>query len=77
MVNVSGISVTAENCSGCLLCCLACSFFTSPERVFNLSRSMIKVRRAQDRRFRIEFSEDCTACGICVDYCHYGVLSKE
>lgn len=76
MSSVSGVSVTPENCSGCLLCCLACSFFNSPERVFNLSRSMIKVRGAQDGGFEIEFSEDCTGCGLCVNYCHYGALGK-
>ncbi len=67
--------VNMDNCSGCLLCSLACSFFNTPERSFNLSKSEIRVRRAKGRnRFEVEFSDACSGCETCVDYCHFGVL---
>nr|HID57619.1 hypothetical protein [Desulfobacterales bacterium] len=70
--------IAEENCSGCLLCALACSFFNQPDRVFNLSKSQIKVERiGGQNRFKISFKEDCIECGTCADYCHYGVLSYQ
>lgn len=76
---MSEVRVTKEeNCSGCHLCALACSFFISPERAFSLSKSQIRVERTDgENRFKVDLLEDCLGCGICVDYCHYGVLSKE
>ncbi len=76
---MSEVRVTKEeNCSGCRLCALACSFFISPERAFSLSKSQIRVARTDgENRFKVGLLEDCLGCGICVDYCHYGVLSKE
>lgn len=74
MVKVANV----DSCSGCLACCLACSFFATPERVFSLSRSSIKVRQSGgEKRFDIEFTEECTQCGICVAYCQYDVLREE
>jgi len=70
--------IKQENCSGCRLCALACSFFTFPDRVFSLSKSRIKVERIDgENRFKVIIEEDCIDCGTCVDYCFYGVLSKE
>ncbi len=66
--------VNMDNCSGCLLCSLACSFFNTPQKVFNLSKSMIRVKPGNGGRFEIGISADCTDCGICEKYCHYGVL---
>jgi NAD-dependent dihydropyrimidine dehydrogenase PreA subunit len=67
-----------ENCSGCLRCALACSFFNTSEREFNLSESKIKIERlGGQNKFKVSFKEDCTNCGICVDYCNYEVLSME
>ena len=67
-----------ENCSGCRLCALACSFFVSPERAFSLSKSQIKVERIDGQnRFKVDILEGCLGCGICVDYCHYRVLAVE
>lgn len=71
-----GITVIKEeNCSGCLRCALACSFFNSPEREFNPSRSKIKIERKNSQNsFKISLQEDCTSCDICLPYCHYRVL---
>lgn len=73
---MSGIGVIKEeNCSGCLRCALACSFFNSLEREFNLSQSKIKIERKNGQNsFKVSLQEDCNGCDICQDYCHYGVL---
>lgn len=65
-----------ENCSGCLLCALACSFFTG-EKKFNPSEAKISIKRNQQNRFLVELRDDCTRCGMCVNYCHFGVLAKK
>ena len=71
------IFVAPENCSGCLRCALACSFFKSPERKFNLSQSRITVLPGWEQgEYEITLSEECDGCGICVEYCEFGVLSK-
>ena len=71
------ILVTLERCSGCLRCALACSFFTV-DRAFNLAESRIQVMPGpKDGQFQVELTEDCTYCGICVDYCEFGALSRE
>ena len=71
------ISIAPDHCSGCLRCALACSFFTSPERAFNLSQSKIMVVPSWEQgRFEITLSEECNYCGVCVRYCEFGVLSQ-
>ena len=71
------ILVDPEQCSGCLRCALACSFFTSPERTFSLSQSKITVVPGWEQgQFEIRLSEECTGCGICVKYCEFGALSQ-
>ncbi len=74
----SPIKVKAVNCSGCLRCALACSFYNTKERVFSFAESQIVVRPDEnDAWFNIEFREDCIACGICVDHCDFGALTWE
>lgn len=70
--------IAEENCSGCLMCTLACSFFNTPERVFNPSKAFITVDRKEGQnQFKVDFLDDCIDCGICSEYCHYGVLSTD
>ena len=78
MAHTAEISIAAEHCSGCLRCALACSFFTSLEGAFNPSQSKIQVTPGpEDGQFEVKLTEDCTHCGICVDYCEFGVLSQD
>ena len=77
MARKADVVVSPEHCSGCLRCALACSFFTSREREFNLSRSKIAVVPGWEQgMFEITLSEDCTHCGVCVPYCDFGALSQ-
>jgi ferredoxin len=71
-------TVTAvEQCAGCLLCSLACSYYNSADHTFNLSQSMIQVGREDDGGFHVTFSDECLECGLCVENCHYGVLRDD
>ncbi len=67
------IKVTAENCTGCLRCQLACSEVYG--KVFNPATSRIRVERFEFDS-SIEFTEECNQCGICVEHCFYDVLQK-
>ncbi len=60
-------------CTGCMRCGLACSELY--EKAFNplLARIQIVV---EGEDASIAFTEDCNQCGICVDQCFYGALSK-
>ncbi|MBW1836033.1 MAG: 4Fe-4S dicluster domain-containing protein [Deltaproteobacteria bacterium] len=70
--------IAEENCSGCLSCTLACSFFNTPEKVFNPSRAHVYIERKEGQNtFEVNFKEDCIDCGTCAEYCHYGVISVE
>ena len=70
--------IAEQNCAGCNLCALACSFFNTDERVFNPSRAFIQIERKDGQNsFAVNFKEDCLDCGTCAEYCHYGVLSVE
>ena len=66
----------ASECSGCLRCALACSFFRSGERQFNPALSRIHVLPGPEQGcFTVMLDDDCDGCGICVDYCAFGVLT--
>lgn len=72
------ISVAApQNCSGCRLCALACSFYSTPRREFSLAAASIHIERVGNENvFSPKVSDDCSGCGMCLSYCHYGVLAE-
>lgn len=77
MTRKGEVSIAKEHCSGCLRCALACSFFTSGQSAFSPSLSRIQVApRVEFGQFDVKLTEDCTGCGICIDYCEFGVLSQ-
>ncbi len=67
------IDVATERCSGCLQCDLACS--DAYTNSFNPSIARIQVTM-NERDRRIRFTDKCVSCGICVDQCLFGALSK-
>lgn len=76
MAGPQRIVIKAENCSGCLLCSLACSFFTTTERAFSPSKAQIVVRPGSaETWFTVDLLPDCDGCGICVKYCAFDALS--
>ena len=60
-------------CVGCLNCQLICSFLYA--KVFNLSKARIVIDRL-DGGSKIGFTDKCTRCGFCADYCLYDALEK-
>ncbi|MBU1052341.1 MAG: 4Fe-4S binding protein [Proteobacteria bacterium] len=72
------ITISPEFCTGCLRCSLACSFFTSTEKAFNISKSKIMVVPFYNMEsFEITLKNDCDLCGICVQYCEFDALVIE
>jgi Fe-S-cluster-containing hydrogenase component 2 len=70
------IVIEADNCSGCQLCALACSFFTASERAFSPAQAKIVVRPGGvDSWFTVELLPACDGCGICVNYCTFDALA--
>ena len=68
------IVIKSENCTGCRICQLRCSYLYNKE--FSLEKAYIKVDFT-GLEPRIKFDEDCRSCGECADYCLYGALIKE
>ena len=76
MADSERIVIKAENCSGCLLCALACSFFTTPERAFSPAHAKIAVRPgAAESWFTVQLLPACDGCGVCVQYCAFDALA--
>ncbi len=63
-----------ELCTGCLTCQLICSLtwdgLCKPSSARIIISGNLKGRS-------ITFSGECSACGICAEYCPYGALEAE
>ncbi|MHA1230016.1 MAG: 4Fe-4S dicluster domain-containing protein [Candidatus Helarchaeota archaeon] len=66
------IETDPRKCTGCLICQLQCSFYN--EKIFNPELSRIKIKKTAYDIEAIEFTEDCTECGVCARFCAYGAL---
>ena len=68
------IKVFSEECRGCHLCQLTCSFYKTG--VFKLSNSRISVKRDIDRieRYKVDLLDTCDGCGWCAKFCGYGAI---
>ena len=67
------IQTNASACTGCLRCALACSEKNTGR--FNPFAAHISIE-INDIENSISFDEGCTFCGVCVEQCLYGALSK-
>ncbi|MFX0056819.1 MAG: 4Fe-4S binding protein [Candidatus Hodarchaeota archaeon] len=68
--------ITDENlCTGCRNCQLICSFNISGK--FSIEKAYIKIENAYALLPHIKFLDECTKCGLCVQYCLYGALKEE
>jgi Pyruvate/2-oxoacid:ferredoxin oxidoreductase delta subunit len=68
------IQTNTENCTGCLRCQLGCSDVYT--KTFNPLAAYIRVNVSAGE-CSINFTEDCTKCGICADHCFYDALRKK
>jgi len=65
-----------DNCTGCTLCQLACSFVKFG--VFNPARAYIAITRVgTQHRWHAEFTEGCDVCGYCAPFCKYDAIRME
>lgn len=69
--NNPDVIIRAERCTGCLNCQLICSFIYTD--AFNPSRARIII--SGDDEKKIWFTEECTGCQVCTNYCVYGTIS--
>ena len=67
------ITIT-DNCTGCQLCQIACSWVKHQE--FNPAWSYIDIQHDKNRegRFDARFTDQCDACGYCSFYCQYDAI---
>lgn len=69
---ITKIEVHPERCTRCFICQLVCSYFFT--RAFNLSESRIVIDW-NNNKVKIDFTEECNECCLCVDPCVYGALT--
>lgn len=68
------IATVTDNCTGCQLCEIACSWVKHQE--FNPVLAYIDIQPDPERegRWDARFTSDCDACGYCSFFCHYGAI---
>ena len=64
--------IQEEKCNGCRICELRCSF--EHERCFSPTLSRINITK--NERKGIAIPSTCTLCGVCINSCPEGALSK-
>jgi ferredoxin len=69
--NVVNIVIHEENCAGCQICQLFCSF--TFQRIFAPNKAYIQID-THEIIPKISFLEGCTQCHQCVKHCLYGAL---
>ena len=66
------ITTYPENCTGCLMCQMRCSFaFTGR---FNPAQARVLIQRPVTGGRGISFTDECTDCGLCARVCVYGAI---
>ena len=65
-----------ENCVGCRLCQMRCSFRFSKR--FSFSDARIEIEWNEEKcRYGIRLTEGCDGCGLCARSCVYGSITLE
>lgn len=61
-----------ENCTGCRVCQLICSF--TFEHQFNPDLSHIRINNPYGLTPKLKILKTCKRCGLCVEQCIYNAL---
>ncbi|MFX0021914.1 MAG: 4Fe-4S dicluster domain-containing protein [Candidatus Hermodarchaeota archaeon] len=69
------IKINEEKCTGCIICNLWCSY--THYKIFDPSKSNIKIENSHSLNPKIIFLDSCTNCGQCANHCLYGALLIE
>jgi len=71
------ISIFPENCTGCRICQMICSWLN--EKSFQPLNAYIQVKSEEEKgiHFEIALDQRCKKCGLCASYCSIGALVKE
>jgi Pyruvate/2-oxoacid:ferredoxin oxidoreductase delta subunit len=70
------INISEENCTGCRICQMICSW--ANEGGFYPSRSLITIENSDNEaHFGIRIDNGCKNCGLCATYCTSKALVKE
>ena len=71
------ILIKPENCTGCRVCQLECSF--KYNKVFNPALANIRILETPEKAvsYRISFKDECRKCLICARACVFGALEIE
>lgn len=70
------IITNAENCVGCRLCQMRCSFRVTKR--FSFSDALIDIEWNEEQcSYNINLNDVCDRCGLCVASCVYGALMLE
>ena len=70
--SVQDIIIHENNCTGCLICQLWCSYVHTKR--FNPSEANIQIVNGHGLKPRISFLDECDNCGQCAQHCLYGTL---
>ncbi|MFO7795074.1 MAG: 4Fe-4S dicluster domain-containing protein [Promethearchaeati archaeon] len=66
------IRFNPENCTGCRICQLICSFTFTKQ--FNPDLSHIKIRTPYGHKPQLKILDTCKKCGLCIEHCIYEAL---
>lgn len=69
------IKINEKRCTGCIICKLWCSY--THYKIFNPSKSNIKIEDRYGLTPKISFLDSCNKCGQCANHCLYGALIIE
>jgi Fe-S-cluster-containing dehydrogenase component len=71
--NNTDVIIDVDKCTQCLNYQLICSI--TYEKAFNPEKARITIERASTGEKITRFTEECTSCNLCVDYCVYGGIT--
>jgi Fe-S-cluster-containing dehydrogenase component len=72
--NNPDVLIDLDRCTGCLNCQMICSF--TFHEIFNPDLAHIEIGRGLGDEKSAAFTDECTQCGTCVEYCIYGALTS-
>ena len=71
------MEIIPDNCVGCHLCEIACSYVKFGE--FNPTMAFVEIQQDEENPgyWKAEFTDQCDVCGFCYAACHYDAIKLE